>query len=158
SRAPATRSISPIAVMRSAPMATSARRRGRPVPSITSPPRKIHSVIRALATVVYAPLPSLLVAPQIAEPASDEDVRFRARSTRKAAPPRTHWKNRACSHPHSVALSARFCRRTLPPNRRRRTEQRALALLRPGEGELGEPGATRRLVPDRSRLAPAFRG
>src|SRR5262249_15014757 len=62
SRAPATRSISPTAVMRSAPMATSTRRRGRPVPSITSPPRKIHSVIRALATVVYVRLPSLSVA------------------------------------------------------------------------------------------------
>ena len=39
----------PMAATRSPAMATSARRRGRPRPSITSPPRKIQSVIPALA-------------------------------------------------------------------------------------------------------------
>src|SRR5262249_15014758 len=82
--------------------------------------------------------------PQFTGPASDEEVRFRARYTRRAIPPRTRWQNRACSHPHSVALSARSCRRTLPPNRRRRIGQTRLGLLPPESGSHKEPGAMRR--------------
>ena len=47
SRAPCARSTAPIAAIRSPAIATSARNRTRPLPSITSPPRKIQSVIRS---------------------------------------------------------------------------------------------------------------
>src|SRR5271166_1502878 len=45
SRAPAARATTPTAATRSPVMATSARRRGPPRPSITSPPRRIQSVM-----------------------------------------------------------------------------------------------------------------
>src|SRR5262249_2802691 len=45
SRAPAARATTPMAATRSPAMATSAVRRGPPRPSITSPPRKIQSVM-----------------------------------------------------------------------------------------------------------------